>query len=599
MAAATATPPTSLTWATSPGRTPGAPPASLVAVGAADGSVSAFDAAGRRAWAAPLACPGGVVAVCAGADTILAVGVGRAATPLAAADGGRGSAISLGRAPPRAAALTPDTSSLVVGTTSLTLYRTTGGGRIARHGGHGGPVVAVATAAARSGAWVVSAGSGDAALALWPAAAATADGAPAATLTPHDGGYPVALATGGGGGSATDFVVAALSSRGGVTVWRVGPPPPPPRGAVASARPAAPPPTTLIARINPPPGAGAGALLAVAVGGDGGSLVLARGAAAAPTFQRVALPPAGAATAIDVDLPPPGATLVAGGTAVAVAGAKGARVAPAAVVDAQSTDRRAAAPRRKRGADADGDAADAAAPASPHANGHAPPPPRTPDPGTLGARLAALGVGGAPPPRRATTTPAPLPADSLAVALAQALRADDTAMLETCLAAGAGDGGKAACATVSRLAAPDAGLLLRALVARLRGRAGRAGALAPWLAALLAGHAAYLASAPGAAAPLADLCDLLAARAAAAAPLAGLAGRLDLVLAHARTSGGGGEVEGGLRPAVEYRESDDDDADGDAVADSDDDRAASDGWETDDGSSEEEEDGDGDSDMSE
>ena len=328
VAAATATPPTALTWATYPGRTPGAPPAPLVAVGSADGSVSAFDAAGRRAWAAPLACPGGVVALCAGQDAVLAVGVGRAATPLAAAHGGRGGALALGRAPPRAAALTPDTSSLVVGTTSLTLYRTSGGGRVARHGGHGGPVVAVTTAAARGGAWVVSAGAGDTAAALWPATTATHDGAPAATLTPHDGGDPVALATGGGGGGASDFVVAALTARGGVSVWRVGLQPPPSRGVVATARPAASPTITLIARVNPPPGAGAGAPLAVAVGGDAGSLVLARGAAAAPTFQRVALPPAGAATAVDVDLPPPGATLVAGGTAVAAAGKKGARAAP-------------------------------------------------------------------------------------------------------------------------------------------------------------------------------------------------------------------------------------------------------------------------------
>jgi len=77
---------------------------------------------------------------------------------------------------------------------------------------------------------------------------------------------------------------------------------------------------------------------------------------------------------------------------------------------------------------------------------------------------------------------------------AQALRSEDKALLERCLAVGAPD---VIANTVARLQPPDAAALLRAGVGRLQSRPRRARQLAAWLQALVLAHTAYLIAAPG------------------------------------------------------------------------------------------------------
>ncbi len=76
----------------------------------------------------------------------------------------------------------------------------------------------------------------------------------------------------------------------------------------------------------------------------------------------------------------------------------------------------------------------------------------------------------------------------------QALRSEDKALLERCLAVSAAG---VIANTVARLQPLDALALLTAGVARLQSRPRRAQQLVPWLQALLLPHAAYFIAAPG------------------------------------------------------------------------------------------------------
>ena len=430
-------------------------------------------------------------------------------------------------------------------------------------------------------------------------------------------------------------------------------------------------------------GTGAARLLAVGLVAEGGALLVAAGAPGAPSIHRLALPAeapptplaltvgegsggkAGAAAASVAAVA--AAPLVTGGGAATPAAKKGRAAAAVANGVAVLEPGAAGGPAKagvapaKRGRKAPGGggagehgtgngtaAAAAAAITTPppvangvaaasdeeeegeeeeeEAAGGAP---------TLGDRLAALGVAAGPARAAADADdllagPAPPRAGTLATLLSQALRAEDAALLERCLTAGGASGGRRRrggarggpsplTATVAALAPSDAGALLRALVSRLRCRASRGGALAPWLAATLHCHAAYLVAAPGAARPLADLCDALAARSAAAPALSGLAGRLDLLLAQAgggaaaardaAAAAAGGVLPGGCGDGEGeddgggYRESDDDaaaagdDLSGGSSSDDGDDLDDEDGeWATDD-EADEDDDGDDDDGM--
>ncbi|KAJ8599964.1 hypothetical protein CTAYLR_002854 [Chrysophaeum taylorii] len=119
----------------------------------------------------------------------------------------------------------------------------------------------------------------------------------------------------------------------------------------------------------------------------------------------------------------------------------------------------------------------------------------------------------------------PTDAKSLAVALAQAVRSSDAAMLEQVL-----QQRDSLDATIDRLEAPAALPLLKAIVLRLEKRPTRADHLVLWASKLLVRHAALLARHPETPEELSKL-DLIIQRRANVLPhLLALCGRLDLAL---------------------------------------------------------------------
>ena len=661
-------------------------------LGCGDGGARAYGAAsGDLAWAAPAGPPGvgGVVSLACAAtgpgDPIFAACAGgRSVRSLCPTDGAAsrargGAPAAAGKTVPTALASGGPAAALAVGTTGVSLYDPATGKRTARLAGHGGAVAALAWGPPRPGGGraLASAGAGDRAAAVWlvpagaPSSSRPASSAPPVALLPMDGGStPASLSTsagcGGGDGGAPAFRVAALAENGAAArVWEValprrGPAHGPPASGAAAAPAAA---VTHLADVAPPggPRTGSGApgdarLLAVALAPDGGALLVAAGPPGAPSIQRLALPaalPAGGGPVTLIARGDGKAALVTGGGAAAAAGRGRAAANGNGAVSvlepgaAGGPAKAGVATKRGRVAAAEGGGAAAITTPPPVANGVAIASEEEEEeeggggaanggcaPTTLGGRLAALGVLGAPRPSAAAAAdddllaagPAPPRAGTLATLLSQALRAEDGALLERCLTAGAASAAagrrgsrrrasaagppSSLTATVAALAPADAGALLRALVSRLRSRASRGGQLAPWLAATLHCHAAYLVAAPGAARPLADLCDALAARAAAAPALSSLAGRLDLLLAQAGGGaaaardaaaaaaggvlpGGGGGEDGG------YRESDDaadaaassgDDDDLSSASDDDDAEEEDGEWATDDEADEDDED---------
>lgn len=160
-------------------------------------------------------------------------------------------------------------------------------------------------------------------------------------------------------------------------------------------------------------------------------------------------------------------------------------------------------------------------------------------------------------------------ADSLAVLLTQALRANDRVLLERCLST---SNARVIKNTVARLVPLDAAAFLRAAVERLLSRPARAGQLAPWIKAVLHTHTGYLMSAPGVQAPMAALYQAIDGRVALYSQLLRLQGRLALITAHARTGGadaeGAGIEAGRPAPEVVFRDdaSDDEGEDGEPEA---------------------------------
>ncbi|OBT46524.1 hypothetical protein VE00_01785 [Pseudogymnoascus sp. WSF 3629] len=115
---------------------------------------------------------------------------------------------------------------------------------------------------------------------------------------------------------------------------------------------------------------------------------------------------------------------------------------------------------------------------------------------------------------------------SLGVALSQALKTSDHALLESCLQT---SDLPTIRATIQRLAAPLATTLLSLLAGRLHRRPGRAGSLMVWIQWTLVTHGGYLATQPQVVAKLAELNRVIEERARGLQGLLALKGKLDLL----------------------------------------------------------------------
>lgn len=131
-----------------------------------------------------------------------------------------------------------------------------------------------------------------------------------------------------------------------------------------------------------------------------------------------------------------------------------------------------------------------------------------------------------PTTKTATSALAAPSGASLGVALSQALKTADHALLESCLQT---SDLPTIRATIQRLAAPLATTLLGLLAGRLHRRPGRAGSLMVWIQWTLVTHGGYLATQPQVVAKLAELNRVIEERARGLQGLLALKGKLDLL----------------------------------------------------------------------
>lgn len=123
--------------------------------------------------------------------------------------------------------------------------------------------------------------------------------------------------------------------------------------------------------------------------------------------------------------------------------------------------------------------------------------------------------------------PLPAPnANSLGTVLTQALRTNDTPLLESCLHVG---NLQSIRATIERLPSPQAGTLLQKLAERMYKRPGRAGSLMVWIQWTIVAHGGYLATQPHVMNELKELYRVVKQRASALQPLLALKGKLDML----------------------------------------------------------------------
>jgi len=179
--------------------------------------------------------------------------------------------------------------------------------------------------------------------------------------------------------------------------------------------------------------------------------------------------------------------------------------------------------------------------------------------------------------RPSQSTIVPPSTTTLSTVLSQALRTNDTQLLESCLLV---NDLSAVRGTISRLPSPLAESLLSALAARLHARPGRANNLMVWLQWTLVAHGGYLAGRQGLVARLGALQRAVRERANGLRPLLELKGRLDMLSAQMELRRGA-VVEGESEDegVVVYVESDSEDEDEKAVVEEedDDDEAATNG----------------------
>jgi len=588
---------------------------SLLVVGTAAGDVKAYDTqVGTLKWRRRNCIEGGVtgVAHCAKAAAVYATGASSQVCVLDIETGDMTASFAASKHPISSLALSPDGQQVLVGGSSMALWDVAAQERKAKYAGHTVPVTALSFAP--GGAYAVSAAAGERCVAVWPTSAPSTSATPASSskkskksglqvaacsITTQEpiSALGVCAAAGSSGmanGSSNPahqaFDVAGVSEGGEALVWRCTPSSSSSGGdSEGSAVQAA-----LLARVSiKGAGGNAGeAVMAVRIqsGSAGPVLTVARGTAAKPSFEQVAVP-----------LPAPGAKPAT----ITLAAASGGVLLPstAPTADGPAADGAAAAGKAKAkhtredvtvlGADNMGapalmrTAAVAAAPGAGKKRGaddasededmeegdedeelEDAPDGEVP----LGERVAALevqaGLAGAAAGDAADAGAEAGPsgsskADSLAVLLTQALRANDRVLLERCLAT---SNTRIINNTVARLVPLDAANFLRAAVERLLSRPARAGQLAPWLKAVLHQHTGYIMAAPGVQAPLAALYQAIDGRVAMYAQLLRLHGRLGLITAHARGAGGAdadAAAAGRPAPEVTFRDaSDDDDEEG-------------------------------------
>ncbi|KAI3341400.1 Dip2/Utp12 family-domain-containing protein [Ustulina deusta] len=158
-------------------------------------------------------------------------------------------------------------------------------------------------------------------------------------------------------------------------------------------------------------------------------------------------------------------------------------------------------------------------------------------------------------------TVAPPSHSSLGTVLSQALRTDDTDLLESCLRV---TDGNTIDNTIQRLDSTLAGILLAKLASRMHRRPGRAGSLMTWVQSTLVCHGGALAAQPGLVKRLSELQRVLDERARGLNSLLALKGKLDLLNAQLklRRQQWNAEVDQDVQEeGVIYVEGEDSDAD--------------------------------------
>ena len=115
---------------------------------------------------------------------------------------------------------------------------------------------------------------------------------------------------------------------------------------------------------------------------------------------------------------------------------------------------------------------------------------------------------------------------SMGTVLAQSLRTNDTALLESCFRV---EDLKIVRATIERLDSSLATVLLTKLAEKLHSRPGRAGTLMVWVQWTMVAHGGYLASRPDVVSKLKALNRVIAERASSLGPLLRLKGKLDML----------------------------------------------------------------------
>ncbi|KAK2625918.1 hypothetical protein QTJ16_005230 [Diplocarpon rosae] len=142
---------------------------------------------------------------------------------------------------------------------------------------------------------------------------------------------------------------------------------------------------------------------------------------------------------------------------------------------------------------------------------------------------------------------------SLGVVLAQALKTNDVALLESCLVT---TDLHTIRATIQRLDSALAGVLLQKIADRLFKRPGRAGSLMVWVQWTAVTHGGYLATQRELIRRLAELDRVVDGRSAALRPVLALKGKLDMM---------GAQVEYRRSVQDQRRREDEDDADEDVI----------------------------------
>ena len=132
-------------------------------------------------------------------------------------------------------------------------------------------------------------------------------------------------------------------------------------------------------------------------------------------------------------------------------------------------------------------------------------------------------------------------ADSLAALLSQALRADDTALIERCLSV---SDSTTIANTVAKLPASAAMKLLSECAARAQAKPNAGERCAAWARTILLHHAGYASTAPKARATLMRLSQTIESHVSMQGALQSLLGRLELVLHASAARGAGADAAG-------------------------------------------------------